>query len=106
MRVLALSLIHICSVVAEAGVTLYTVGHVKEIPGVRTYVSVDGGMTDNPRYILYQAPYTALIANRADASADKTVTIAGRCCESGDLLQENTPLQACEPGDVYKRQDL
>lgn len=88
------------SVVAEAGVTLYTVGHVKEIPGVRTYVSVDGGMTDNPRYILYQAPYTALIANRADASADKTVTIAGRCCESGDLLQENTPLQACEPGDT------
>ena len=52
------------------------------------------------RQILYQAPYTALIANRADASADKTVTIAGRCCESGDLLQENTPLQACEPGDT------
>lgn len=88
------------SVVAEAGVTLYTVGHVKEIPGVRTYVSVDGGMTDNPRYILYQAPYTALIANRAGAPADKTVTIAGRCCESGDLLQENAPLQACEPGDT------
>lgn len=88
------------SVVAEAGVTLYTVGHVKEIPGMRTYVSVDGGMTDNPRYILYQAPYTALIANRAGAPADKTVTIAGRCCESGDLLQENAPLQACEPGDT------
>ncbi len=88
------------SVVADAGVTLYTVGHVKEIPGVRTYVSVDGGMTDNPRYILYQAPYTALIANRAAAPADRTVTIAGRCCESGDLLQENAPLQACEPGDI------
>ena len=88
------------SVVADAGITLYTVGHVKEIPGVRTYVSVDGGMPDNPRYILYQSPYTALIANRAGENADRTVTIAGRCCESGDLIQENAPLQACEPGDI------
>ncbi len=88
------------SVVADAGITLYTVGHVKEIPGVRTYVSVDGGMPDNPRYILYQSPYTALIANRAGEAADRTVTIAGRCCESGDLIQENAPLQHCEPGDI------
>lgn len=88
------------SVVGAAGITLYTVGGVKEIPGVRTYVSVDGGMPDNPRYILYQSAYTALIANKADKPADQVVTIAGRCCESGDLLQEDTPLQPCEPGDT------
>ncbi|MBP5303506.1 MAG: diaminopimelate decarboxylase, partial [Clostridia bacterium] len=69
-------------------------------PGVRTYVSVNGGMTDNPRYILYQADYTALIANKANEPKTETVTIAGRCCESGDLLQENTPLQKCEHGDI------
>ena len=72
----------------------------KQIPKVRTYVSVDGGMTDNPRYILYQAAYEALIANRADSPADEIVTIAGRCCESGDLIQEGTKLQHCIPGDV------
>lgn len=88
------------SVAASAGITLYTVGGVKEIPGVRRYVSVDGGMTDNPRYALYQAAYTALIANRAAQPATEKVTIAGRCCESGDLLQENTLLQSCERGDV------
>lgn len=88
------------SVVAQAGITLYTVGGIKEIPDVRTYVSVDGGMPDNPRYALYKSEYTCLIANKADQPADTTVTVAGRCCESGDLLQENTPLQACEPGDI------
>lgn len=88
------------SVVAPAGITLYTVGGIKDIPGVRTYVSVDGGMADNPRYALYQAPYTALIANKADKPSDMTVTIAGRCCESGDLIQEHTPIQSCEEGDI------
>lgn len=88
------------SIVGEAGLTLYTVGSIKQIPKVRTYVSVDGGMTDNPRYILYQAAYEALIANRADSPADEIVTIAGRCCESGDLIQEGTKLQHCIPGDV------
>ncbi len=88
------------SVVAPAGLTLYTVGSVKTIPNVRTYVSVDGGMADNPRYALYQANYTAVIANKADKPADQTVTIAGRCCESGDLLQEHTALQECEAGDI------
>ena len=88
------------SVVAQAGITLYTVGGIKEIPDVRTYFSVDGGMPDNPRYALYKSEYTCLIANKADQPADTTVTVAGRCCESGDLLQENTPLQACEPGDI------
>lgn len=88
------------SVVAPAGITLYTVGGVKEIPDIRTYVSVDGGLADNPRYALYQAEYTALIANKASEPADQTVTIAGRCCESGDLLQEHTALQKVEAGDI------
>lgn len=88
------------SVVAPAGITLYSVGAVKEIPGVRTYVSIDGGMTDNPRYALYQSAYTAVIANKADQPAERRVTISGRCCESGDLIQENTPLQACDHGDI------
>jgi len=88
------------AVVAHAGVTLYTVGSIKDIPSVRKYVCVDGGMCDNPRYALYQADYTAVIAARANEAASERVTIAGRCCESGDLLQENTPLQPCEVGDV------
>jgi len=88
------------SVVASAGITLYTVGGVKDIPGIRTYVSVDGGMADNPRYALYRSEYTAMIANKADKPVDSIVTIAGRCCESGDLLQEHTPLQHCEEGDT------
>lgn len=88
------------SLVAAAGVTLYTVGSVKTIPGFRTYVSVDGGMPDNPRYALYQSRYTALIADRPDAPQDTRVTIAGRCCESGDLIGEDMPLQAAARGDI------
>ena len=88
------------SLVAAAGVTLYTVGSVKEIPGFKNYVSVDGGMADNPRYALYQSPYTALIANKADRPADFCATVAGRCCESGDLLGEGMLLQRPERGDL------
>lgn len=77
------------SIVADAGITLYEVGSVKEIIGFKNYVSIDGGMTDNPRYALYQSPYTLLIANRALEKADFLCTVAGRCCESGDLIQEN-----------------
>lgn len=88
------------SLVAAAGVTLYTVGSVKQIPGFKNYVSVDGGMTDNPRYALYQSPYTALIANKADQPADFCATVAGRCCESGDLLGEGLMLQKPERGDI------
>ena len=88
------------SLVASAGVTLYTVGNVKEIKDVRTYVSVDGGMADNPRYILYGAKYTALIANKADKAPASPVTIAGKCCESGDLIQENVMLPETAPGDI------
>lgn len=88
------------SIVADAGITLYTVGSVKNITGYKSYVSVDGGMTDNPRYALYQSEYTALIANKACEPTDFCCTIAGRCCESGDLLQEDTLLQRPERGDI------
>ena len=88
------------SLVAAAGITLYTVGSVKEIPGFRNYVSIDGGMPDNPRYALYQSTYTVLIANRAGAPKDYRATIAGRCCESGDLIGENLPLQKPQRGDI------
>ena len=74
------------SIIAPAGITLYTVGGVKDIKNVRKYVLVDGGMGDNPRYILYESEYSAVIANNANAERTEKVTIAGRCCESGDLL--------------------
>lgn len=88
------------SVAGEAGVTLYTVGAIKEIPGVRNYVSIDGGMFENPRYALYQSEYTCLIANKASQPVDYTATVAGKCCESGDLIQEHTPIQHPEEGDI------
>ena len=88
------------SVVGSAGITLYTCGGRKIIPNIRTYVSVDGGMCDNPRYILYQAEYDAVVANKASLPKDEKVTIAGRCCETGDMIGENMPLQHCEPGDI------
>ena len=88
------------SIVAAAGITLYTVGGVKEIPGFKNYISVDGGMPDNPRYALYQSVYTAVIADRAAAPADYCATLAGRCCESGDLIGENMPIQHAKVGDV------
>ncbi len=88
------------AVVAHAGVTLYTVGSIKEIPNVRKYVCVNGGMCDNPRYALYQADYTVCIAERAGEEPSERVTVAGRCCESGDLIQENTLLQPCAEGDT------
>ncbi|MBR5498208.1 MAG: diaminopimelate decarboxylase [Clostridia bacterium] len=88
------------SIAGAEAVTLYTVGSVKKIPDVRTYVSVDGGMTDNPRYILYQSSYSIMCANKADKEKDMVVTVAGKCCESGDLLQENTAIQTVERGDI------
>ncbi len=90
------------SIVADAGLTVYTAGTVKRIPGYKNYVSVDGGMADNPRYALYGSPYTICLANRMNATAPTfKCTIAGRCCESGDLIQENVTL----PGDI-KRGDM
>jgi len=88
------------SIVGAAGLTIYRVGGVKEIPGVRTYVSVDGGMADNPRYALYQSDYTFLAPARAAEPKTQVVTVAGKCCESGDLLGENVPLQEVRPGDL------
>ena len=88
------------SIVADAGMTLYTVGSVKEIEGFKNYVSIDGGMTDNPRYTLYQSAYTIKLANRADEKADFPCTVGGRCCESGDLIQENVMLPKPKRGDV------
>lgn len=88
------------SIVGPAGTTLYTVGAVKTIPGIRNYVSVDGGMTDNPRYILYQSEYSIAVANKIDKPSDYIATIAGRCCESGDLVQEDAKIRTPEPGDI------
>lgn len=88
------------SIAAPAGITLYTVGARKEIPNIRTYVSIDGGMADNPRYILYQSEYEAIVANKANEERTEKVTIAGKCCESGDLIGENMPLQHAESGDI------
>ncbi len=88
------------SIVGSAGLTLYTVGNVKTIENVRTYVSIDGGITDNPRYALYKANYTIEIANRAKEKKDFIATVAGRCCESGDLIQENVAMQQVEAGDI------
>ena len=72
----------------------------KEIPNVRTYVSVDGGMTDNIRYALYQSAYTVVNAGKADKEPDEIVTVAGKCCESGDLVQEHTKVAKVEVGDT------
>ena len=88
------------SIVGESGITLYEIGGIKNIPNIRTYVSIDGGMGDNPRYALYKSDYKAVIANKANQPATETVTIAGKCCESGDLIQENTKIQPVEVGDI------
>jgi diaminopimelate decarboxylase len=88
------------SIAGPAGVTLYTAGAVKEIPGVRTYVSIDGGMCDNPRYILYRSEYEAMVANKASQPKTRTVTLAGKCCESGDLIGEGMQIQEIHPGDI------
>ena len=88
------------SIVGEAGITLYTVGDIKEIPHVRNYVAIDGGMYENPRYALYQSDYTCLIANRAWEPANYRATIAGKCCESGDLIQAGVKIQKPVIGDT------
>ncbi|CAM3123225.1 diaminopimelate decarboxylase [Paenibacillus lupini] len=88
------------SIVGDAGTTLYTVGTMKEIPGVRKYVAVDGGMMDNPRPALYQSRYEAILANRANEENVETVTIAGKACESGDKLIIDLELPKAETGDL------
>ncbi len=88
------------SLVADAGLTLYTVGSVKEVTDYRNYVSVNGGMTDNPRYTLYGADYTVINASHADAPTDYKATLAGRCCESGDILQRDVQMAKPTRGDI------
>lgn len=88
------------SMVAEAGITLYKVGSIKEIKGIRKYVSVDGGMTDNIRPALYQAEYKGVIANKMDMPADDVVTVCGKCCETGDILIKDGKFARAEQGDI------
>src|SRR5699024_3630894 len=88
------------SIVGNAGITLYTVGSMKNIPGIRHYVSIDGGMTDNLRPALYHAKYEGVIANKANQPTTELVSIAGKCCESGDMLIWDLPVPKVENGDI------
>ena len=88
------------SIVADAGMTLYTAGSTKSIPGYKNYVPVDGGMTDNPRYALYGSKYTVYLANRANEEANFRCDVVGRCCESGDIIQPNVLLPEPKRGDL------
>ncbi|MGI6239143.1 MAG: diaminopimelate decarboxylase [Christensenellales bacterium] len=88
------------SIVADAGMTLYRAGTIKPIDGHKTYVVVDGGMTDNPRYALYGAAYTVYNASRMRETSRDRYTIAGRCCETGDILQEDVELPRVQTGDL------
>ena len=88
------------SIVGEAGLTLYTIGTIKDIKGIRKYVSVDGGMTDNIRPALYQAKYESVIANKAAQPSNDLVTISGKCCESGDILIRDAYMPLAERGDI------
>lgn len=88
------------SIVAPAGLTLYTVGTIKNIPGIRTYVSVDGGMGDNPRHIMYGSEYEAALVENPNGEKRNTVTVAGKCCESGDILIRDIKLPEIHSGDL------
>ena len=88
------------SIAGKAAVTAYTVGTVKVIPGVRTYVAVDGGMSDNLRPMLYDSKYEAMLANKAEEPATEVVTVAGKHCESGDVLVRDVYIAPPQPGDI------
>ena len=88
------------AIVGPAGTTLYTVGSQKDIPGIRKYIAVDGGMGDNPRPALYGSKYEAVLANKAGQNPEETVSVAGKCCESGDMLIWDLQLPRVEPGDI------
>ncbi len=88
------------SIVADAGMTLYSVGTVKKIPGYKNYVSVDGGMTDNPRFALYGSRYTVYLANRMNGAADFVCDVVGRCCESGDVIQPDVTIPEPKRGET------
>ena len=85
---------------ADAGLTLYTVGTVKKITGYKNYVSVDGGMTDNPRYALYGSAYTVCLATRPEDPCDLACDVVGRCCESGDIIQPGVQLPEPHRGEI------
>ncbi|QXM05568.1 diaminopimelate decarboxylase [Crassaminicella indica] len=87
-------------IVGEAGITLYTIGSIKKIPGVRVYVGVDGGFPDNPRSALYDAKYEVVVANKMDKEKNNLVTIAGKCCESGDILRYDLKVPSLDTGDI------
>jgi len=88
------------SIIGEAGITIYTIGAIKEITGLKKYLIVDGGMTDNPRPILYDAKYEAVILDKIDTTPQEIVTIAGKCCESGDILIKDLKLPLAALGDL------
>ena len=88
------------SIVGNSGTTLYTLGSIKEVPGIRKYVAVDGGMTDNIRPSLYDAEYECAICTNMESGETETVTIAGKCCESGDILIKDFELPKAESGDI------
>ena len=88
------------SIVADAGMTLYTVGSVKRIPGYKQYAAVDGGMTDNIRVSMYQAEYEGVLANRVNDAVEEKARVVGRCCESGDILMMEAPLPKAQKGDI------
>jgi diaminopimelate decarboxylase len=88
------------SLVGDAGTTLYSIGSRKHVPNVREYVAIDGGMNDNIRPALYQAKYEAVIANRMNDESDELVSIAGKCCESGDMLMWDVHLPKANPDDL------
>jgi diaminopimelate decarboxylase len=88
------------AIIGQAGVALYTVGAIKEIPDIRKYVTVDGGIGDNIRPALYEAKYEALVANKLSEKESEKITIAGRYCESGDILLKDTTIAPTVPGDI------
>jgi len=88
------------SIVANAGLTLYTIGSIKKIKGFKNYVAIDGGMTDNPRFALYQSPYSVFIANKMNESNSFNASVVGCCCESGDIIQENVDMPNPKTGDI------
>ena len=89
------------SIAAEAGISLHKIGAIKELPGLRKYVSIDGGMTDNIRPGLYEAEYTGILANKADQPAAEKVTVSGKACESTDILVKDIELPTVEAGDIF-----
>ena len=88
------------SIVADAGMTLYTVGTVKQITNFKNYVAIDGGMTDNPRFALYDAEYTVVNAGKAESAKNYRCSVVGKCCESGDIIQEDVHMAKPEKGDI------